>query len=81
MPPSHIYLKKKSQKKNKQKKKRKKKRKKWGGSATPFGFFFLKNKICNEGILEKKKERLKWSNYNNLKVWEGGRGGRVKCHI
>jgi hypothetical protein len=37
-------------------------------------FFFLKNKICNEGILEKKKERLKWSNYNNLKVWEGGEG-------
>jgi hypothetical protein len=74
MPPSHIYLKKKSQKKN-QKKKRKKKRKKWGGSATPFGFFFLKNKICNEGILEKKKREVKMVKLQQFESLGGG-GGR-----
>jgi hypothetical protein len=41
--------------------------------ATPFGFFFLKKKKCDEGILGIK--RPNGLNYHNLKVWG------VKCHF
>ena len=77
-----------SQKKKKKKKKfQTKKQKKYAGVVEPphrgwpatltYIYIYLKNKICDGGILGKKGS--KWSNCHNLKVfWEEGGGGRGK---
>jgi hypothetical protein len=78
MPPSHILFF--SKKKPKPKKEDSLYRYVMGAFFFVFIFYFFLNKICDKGILEKKKKKPKWSNCNSLKVWGGG-GKPIKCHV
>jgi hypothetical protein len=71
-----LHLKKNPKQKTKKPKKKKKKKKIYAGVAKlpprppRLDFFYFIRKICDEGILGRKK-RSKWLNCNNLKVWGG----------